>query len=181
VKTTSVTPAELDVLAYKYSTDRMELSKRVATFQDQIAAINRRFLPGIKAAASRATDSQALLRDAIEGSPDLFVKPRTMTLHGIKVGYQKGKGKIEFDDPERVVELIEKLLPDLVSALIETKRVPVKDALKNLSVKDLRRIGCTVEETGDQIVIKAADSEVDKLVARILVEGASDLEEPGHV
>ena len=35
---------------------------------------------------------------------------------------------------------------------------------------ELKRIGVTVEETGDQIVIKPTDSEVDKLVNALLAD-----------
>jgi hypothetical protein len=40
--------------------------------------------------------------------------------------------------------------------------------LKNLTVAELKSLGCTVEETGDRVVVRFADKEVDKLVNALL-------------
>ena len=58
--------------------------------------------------------------------------------------------------------------------MIRTVEEPVKDALAQLPAADLRKLGVQVEEAGDHVYIKAADSDVDKLVAAILKEGAVD-------
>jgi hypothetical protein len=55
---------------------------------------------------------------------------------------------------------------------------PVVDALKQLDVKLLAKLGITVEATGDCVVIKAADSEVDKAVKAILKEVSQPVETP---
>ena len=49
---------------------------------------------------ANVAQADANLKAAIEQAPGLFVKPRTIVLHGLKLGYQKGKGKI---DPYRGV------------------------------------------------------------------------------
>src|SRR5208283_3723611 len=123
-----------------------------------------RLTPGIRAAATVAADVQGELSGAITSHPDLFVKPRTMTLHGIKFGYQKGKGKISWSDEAKVIAAIHRTFAqDTVDTLIATVEKPVKDALANLPAHELKKLGVQVEEAGDYVFIKASDSEVDKL------------------
>lgn len=162
----------IDVAAKAYSQSRETVAERVATYNKEIAAVNRRLLPGIKSASVNAKFFQANLTEQVQAHADLFVKPRTMTLHGIKLGFQKGKGTIEWADDEKLADKIEKLLPELAETLVKTTRKPIAKALQTLDVKTLRALGCTVEETGDFVVVRAVDTAVDKLVARILAEGA---------
>jgi hypothetical protein len=173
---TTITLATIDTFAKNYSVARAQLADDVAVLEEAIAALKRRHVAKIKQSAAVAADAQARLRSAIEGSPELFVKPRTFTLHGIKLGYQKGKGRLECDDTDKVVERITKHFPELQETAVRVKFELVKDALMNLDVATLRKLGCTVTDTGDQVVVKASDTEIDKLVAKLLDEGAKAAE-----
>lgn len=165
----------IDTAAGTYAKARELLAERCMRLEAEVQVIRNRFLPGIKSAAAIAADAQGDLSSEITRHPDLFVKPRTMTLHGIKLGYQKGKGKITWDDDDKVIAAIRRhFAQDLADTLIAKIEQPVKNALAQLPAAELRKLGVTVEEAGDQIVIKASDSEIDKLVARILKEGAVD-------
>lgn len=164
---------EIETLAKEYACARAALAARSVVLNDEVQALYRRKIAGIKACAADAVDCQARLVAAIEKHPDLFVKPRTMTLHGIKLGFQKGKGKIEWDDNEKVLAAIARNYPEQVAEqLIITSRTPSKDALAQLPAADLRKLGVTVADASDFVFVKATDSEVDKLVAKILKEGA---------
>jgi len=168
------TPAVLDVLARKYSESRAVVSTRVADYQEELRALRKRHLPGIKQAAAQASQRQAELSAQIELHPDCFVKPRTMTLHGIKLGFQKGKGRLVVDDNEATVARIEKHFgEDALLYLVVTKK-PKASALIELDAGTLKKLGVTVTDTGDSVVIKSADGEVEKLVAQMLEEGATD-------
>lgn len=156
-----------------YAEAREKLAGMVAELTDGLEALKRNRLPAIKRALQRAAEKEAELRAVIESAPDLFAKPRTVVMHGVKVGWQKGPGKIEFDDPDQVVALIKKRLPDQADVLVATIEKPVRKALQQLSVQQLKSIGCQVEGTDDVVVIKAVDSDVDKLVTALL-RGASE-------
>ncbi len=54
--------------------------------------------------------------------------------------------------------------------LIKTTEKPIKPPLSQLSVVDLKRVGITLEETGDEVAIKAKDSGIDRIVGSILKE-----------
>lgn len=176
--TTQLSITQLEVLCRDYARARGVLAERVTTLRAEVASVKRRRLPGIKTACAEAADLRDQLRIAIKFTPELFVKPRTFTLHGIKVGYQKGKGKLVWDDEEKVVKRILAMVPELDDDLfIETVQKPRKEALLTLDAATLKRLGCRIEGTDDQILVKSADSEVDKLVAQILEEGAKAAEE----
>lgn len=162
------TLADIESRAKTYSEARTKLADIVAALNDGIDALKREHMAALKRAVSRAAERHDDLKALIEDAPDLFTKPRTVIFHGVKIGYQKGKGGIAFDDAAQVVKLIRRHLPEQADALIAVKETPAKDALTNLPVADLKRIGCTVVETGDTIVIKPTDSEVDKMVDALL-------------
>jgi len=159
---------EIQNLTKRLSDARASVSEIVSDVVAEQEAVLRRALPLIKARLARAADRHAALHAAIANSQDLFVAPRTHVFHGIKVGLTKGKGKIEFEDEDQVIKNIHRKLPGQVDTLINITESVMKTALKNLSVADLKSIGCTVEETGDQIVIHATDKAVDKTVKALL-------------
>lgn len=169
--------SQIESLTFKYSKARAELGDLVAVLHDQIEAIKRTHLSQIKQAVGRASARHGELKAAIEANPGAFTQPRTQTFHGIKVGFRKGTGGIEFADDKKVIELIEKHLADLADTLIKTTKAPIKKAIANLDVSQLRKIGCTVAATGDEVVIKPVDGEVEKAVDALLKDATKDEKE----
>lgn len=167
---------EIEARTKVYADARSKLAEVVSTLQEGLDALKKDNLPRIRRQVQRLAELEADLKALIEQAPDLFVKPKTVVLHGVKVGFEKGKGAILFDDEDKVVQLIEKRLPDLAEQLVKTTKKPLKGGLAQLTVQQLKSIGCTVEEAGDQVVIRAVDKDVDKLVTALL-KGAA-VEEP---
>lgn len=173
-----MTIEHIERLTKDYADARDRLATTVETLERRMEGIRRQYLPAIKVQVRKAKERQAALHEAIKESPELFRRPRTVIMHGIRVGFEKGKGKIEWEDPETVVRLIKRHFPkEQVEVLIKTTEKPLKKALSVLSVGELKRIGVTVEETGDVVVIRPVDSEVDKIVAALLKdEDETDIE-----
>ncbi len=167
---------EFEKLAQDLARAQQDLREKVDTLEGIIAQIKKREYPQIRKAAEKAAQVQAALREAIGDHPEYFMKPKTMILHGIRFGFQKGKGAMDWDDDDQVVKLIKRHLPEMQEILIKTTEKPVKKALNGLPAADLRKIGITVEETGDVIFIKFTDSEIDKIVNGILGETEEGLE-----
>jgi hypothetical protein len=157
--------------ARAYAAARAKLAQAVGELQAGLDNLRKNNLPRIKRNLERAAELESELKALVAAAPHHFVKPKTLVLHGIRVGFEKGKGAILFEDDDQVVALIKKKLPDLVDVLVKSTEKPVKAGLKNLTVQQLKAIGCTVEETGDQVVVRAVDSDVDKLV-KALLKGA---------
>ncbi len=167
--------ADIEEKAKAYSKRRATLVQRVLLLNLAIDQLKRKHIPDIKDAVNVTAAAQSELNALLAESPDLFVKPRTVIFHGVKVGYQKQKGKIEIADEEKTILLIRKHLGDQADLLIAIKETVSKDALANIPVSDLKRIGCNVVADTDAVVIKPTDSEVDKLVTALLKDATDEV------
>jgi hypothetical protein len=159
--------------AEAFAQARMLLADKVGALHDGIAALRKDHIPAIKRAVTKAAEAEAALRGLVEANPDLFARPKTQIFSGVKVGFAKGKGSISFDDPDAVVARIRKVMPEQADVLIKTVETPNKAAMGELSASELKRIGCSLTEAGEQVVVKPVDSEVDKLVTALL-KGATE-------
>lgn len=153
---------------------RAQLNDLVSALNAGIEALKADKLPEVNAAINVAAYAWKTLEEEIAEHPELFTKPRSLSAHGIKFGFQKAKGSLEIADPDRTVLLIEKHLPDQVELLIAVKKSPVKDALAQLPAADLKKLGVQVKDTDDVVFIKPAEGGMDKLVKALVasaVEG----------
>jgi len=162
------TLTDIDALTRVYAKSRNKLVQAVMMLNSSIDQLKRKHLPDIKEHVNATAAAQAELKALLEQAPELFVKPRSVIFHGVKVGFAKQKGKIEIADEEKTILLIRKHLADQADVLIAIKETVSKDALANVAVADLKRIGCNVVADTDAVVIKPTDSEVDKLVTALL-------------
>lgn len=144
------------------------LSDRATTLQAELEATTRRKLPGLRSAVAAVAEADADLKTAVERSPALFQKPRSMVLHGLKLGFKKGVGKIGWEDDDQVVKLIRKHFPEQFDVLCKTTEKPIKAALANLTAAELKKLGISVEETGDVVFVNDSTAGVDKLVKALL-------------
>lgn len=162
------TMSEIETLAKSFAEARTALGERYRALDAELETVKRRNLPALKRAAERAANAELRLAAALEESKSLFEKPRSVIVHGIRVGWVKGKGRIVVDDAGRVAGLIRKHMGERFDELVKTVETPVKSALERLSAAELKRIGVEVVEARDQVVIKPADGEVDKLIEALL-------------
>jgi len=168
------TIAEIEIRAKRYAEARERLAAIVGALNEAVEAIKRAELPKLRRAVASAAEAHDGLKALVEAAPELFVKPKTATLHGIRLGYMKGKGGIEWDDGDAVVAAIQKYLPDQAEALIRWTGKPLKEAINQLDVAALKKIGCRVVDTGEIVFIKPADSAVDKMVDALLKDATAE-------
>lgn len=169
---------QIETLTATYATERDALAALVTEMNDAIEQIKRARLAAIKQAVQKARQAQDELHAAIESAPALFEKPRTRTLHGIKVGFTKQRGSVDFDDEAKVIERIRAQLPkDQADILIRVRESVHKPAVYDLSVADLKRLGIRVTDDCDAVVLKPVDGEIDKLISALLAEAAQDVME----
>lgn len=157
---------------------RATMSDIVTALNDRIEALHRQHMRGLKAAVHAVAEQHDKLKALIEEHPALFTKPKTVVMHGLKVGFKKGPGKVEFDDADKVVKLIEKHFPEQVELLAPSERKVSKDALQLMNAVDLKKLGVKVTGTGDAVLIAPVDSQVDKLL-KALLKAATDETEAG--
>ena len=159
-----------------YAEKRTALADTVASLEADIAALKRQRLPVIRRQVAAAAAAEDALRAEIAAAPDLFAKPKTRILHGIKVGYAKAKGRLTYYSAASCVKMIRRHFPDRFDELVKVTETPIKAALSRLSGTDLKKLGARLEETGDTVVISPADSEIDKLVDALLGAATDEAE-----
>jgi len=170
-----MTLLELDTLTKNYADVRLVLSELVADLTAELEAAKRRRLTRLKNLVGTAAAAQNVLFSALEESRHLFEKPRTLVLHGIKVGWQKARGGLEISDPDRTVQLIQRHYTEAeADGLLHIIRRPDKDALAKLPANELKKLAIEVLADGDSVVIKPTDSEVDKIVTALLKDATAD-------
>lgn len=166
---------QITKLTGRYAEAREALSNLVGALNAEVEAAKKVYIRDIRKAVQKTKEVESELRNALLAAPELFTKPRSQVISGIKIGYKKGSGKLEFEDADTVIKLIRKHYPDQADVLIITVEKPAKDALENLSAAELKKLGITVEGTGDVVFVKDTASDVDKLVKALLKD--SDEEE----
>jgi len=165
---------EIDALTKAAADALVIVRERAQKIKDEKESLERRLKPGLTSATIAFKEALSRLKAGIEDSGDLFKSPRTLQLHGFKIGFAKGKGKMEIEDADHAVALIKKYFPDQAERLIKVTEKPVKEALNTLSAAELRKLGITVIEAGDYVVVRPVDTDIDKFVKSIL---SSDDEE----
>lgn len=161
-----------------YADNRELLALRVANLHTEIEELKRKHMPEILEAAGDTANVKETLAALIDESRELFAKPRSVIISGIRVGLKKGSGKNEIEDEEATIRLIHAHMPKKDWPLyIKTVEKVIKKPLEDLDGVTLKKIGVKVEGTGDVILIKATDSDVDKLVNAMLKEAAGQAEE----
>jgi len=161
--------------ARDYADVRGELSTVVTSLNEKIEALTREKLPALKRLAARAAERHAELEAALLAARQLFEKPRTTVFHGIKVGFRKNEGRIEFDDANALVKRIQELLA-APEKYLRTVTTPDKEVLATLPGHALKRLGCRLVETTDVVVIKPVAGDLEKQITALL-KGAIETEE----
>lgn len=164
----STTIADIEIMARSASEARAELKDMVAQIEEETRALRRIYQKKLLRLIATAAGAETALLDAVAESPTLFERPRSVTLHGIKCGWQKGRGELVYDDANKVCALIQKHFPEQMDTCVKITMAPVKTALAMLPAADLKRIGVQIVETGDSAYIKPMDGEVAKLVDKLL-------------
>ena len=110
------------------------------------------------------------MRQAILSRPDLFEKPRTQAVDGIKFGIRKQTGAIQYADEAQVVKRIRQKLPDQADTLVRVRETVDKTQLRKLPARQLAQLGVTIEDPVDEVTIAAVEGDIDKLVDALLDE-----------
>ena len=151
---------------------------RASTLETAIAAaitpIYQKHLAGIDAAAEEEAAARAELQAMIDVSPQLFSKPRSLSVDGVKCGYRKQEDSLDWDDEANVITRIRALpeLVDLAPVLVRTEEALVITALAELDARTKTRIGIRLIPGIDQPFISFGDSDVEKMVKAILADAA---------
>ena len=162
--------AEIEAITTSYANVHNKLAETVQTMEKEIDAVKFKWLNTIRPLAVNTAQEKAVLFTAIDESRHLFIKPRSYTIAGIKVGLQKKKTRIEIADEDKTIELIRKKLTDKADLLIKEEPKLIIKAVENLTEKELKAIGITVPEETDEIIIKSDADKIEKFINELIKE-----------
>lgn len=175
--TAATLPATMDDIvalarAYARSRDALEAAgEEIKELQRKAVRSRIRGLRGRVAETAAAHDA---LSAAIKARPDLFVRPRTVAVDGVKFGFRKQAGAIEIGDEGQAIKRLRQKFPDREEATINVKESLDKKALRKMPAADLARIGVSIDSPVDHVVIDVAESDIDKLVAALIDDAGPD-------
>ncbi len=159
--------SNIDDLAGRLNDQTTQLEAAISDLESDLEAVKAKHLRGLKLLARSVAVANASLIGEIEANPGLFEKPRTLVLHGIKVGLGTSRGRLEWDDDDTVVRLIRKHHKDDADVLLQTTVAPKKDVLRTLPAGDLARLGCRIVGAGDQVIVRREAGDVEKLIEKL--------------
>lgn len=162
--------AEIMALAKTFAAARDETE----TLADTIVAEQRKALRSRLRSLQRRIAEQAAaeeaLRAAIEGRPDLFIRPRTVAVEGVKFGLRKQPGAVNVGDEAKAIQRLRDKSPRQADALISVKETLDRKALRKLTAAELAQIGVTVERATDEVTISTGAGHLDKIIDALLAD-----------
>jgi len=174
-----MTLQEIEAITSDYSAKYDQLSRFVEDLESELRKLKRQRRERLKRLVQEASNARAALKLALGDGKDLFDKPRTRILHGVKVGWRKQKGKLTWGDDAQLVKKIRAAYEDDAGVLVATVEKPRRETLEKLPAAELKRLGIAVEDDKDEVVIKAMTGDIDRLVSLLLDEG-EDAEDLGE-
>jgi len=169
--TTPVTLREIGELCRAYADAREALEEVAEEIRSEQRAAVRRKMYMLNRRIAEVSAAKDALREAVTSAPALFEKPRTRAIEGVKVGYRKMPGRVEFSEESKVIARIRARLAGREAELIRIKERLDLGALKKLNGPELATIGARIVDVDDEIVIAAAADDLDKLVDALLADG----------
>jgi len=164
--------AELTPLCEALSEELGLLSKTVSATQTKMRKVLSDARAGIETRTERINALEEKIRALIDGNRSAFKKPKTRTLGGIRVGLRRKTGKVVYDcDDDTMVARIRDAFGRSAGPYLETKSVPVKDALRNLPEEERKKLGVQIVDDTDEVQVKPAESDARKLAAALLDGG----------
>jgi hypothetical protein len=159
---------EIEDAAAEYRRSLDHLLDVSSALDRRLREVQAEHAPVLRRAANQAAQDGAVLENLVAEAPEFFEKPRTRTLHGIRVGFQRTNASLSIPNEGQTVARIKELLPGRQSDLVEVKEKPKKRNLWALGRSMLERIGVTVQPEGEKIVVRPAESEAMKMAEQML-------------
>lgn len=164
------TLADIANLTGKLQEAHTKLCEAVTEMNHDIELVRQSHLSRLKRCVARAKELRSAVIAAIESTPALFIKPKSLILHGIKVGFKKLPDGILITDEATTIDLITTHCPELLPTLVRTTEALNKKHLATLPPDTLQQIGVSIEPGAEETMAVPVDSNVDRLVKALMAD-----------
>lgn len=144
-----------------------------AEIKSVIAPILEKYKGTVDTYAVAEVAARATLDGLLIAAPNLFVKPRSLTVDGVRCGYLKAPDTLDWDDDDAVIARIKALRPDLVPVLIRSRESLIIDALAGLDANALVTFGIRTVTGADAHFMTVGDNDAEKLTRIVIAAAAS--------
>lgn len=164
---------QIERLAEACSTAESHLNDEMQILDHELKEVAKSHRKVLTAAVRATKKAYADLANAVAESPELFGKPKSRVLHGIKVGYKKDKDSFEVASEEHTISRIRQQLPELEILLVKSEESVIKAALKQLTDAQLIEIGVLKHIGENKPFCEAEEGDWEKAV-RDLIKSAKE-------
>ena len=139
--------------------EKAKLHKTLLTETNEISAVIRKKI-------TESTDPyiEEQIKQELTANKDLFKKPKTKVIHGLKLGFRKGKGKLIINDEDALIKKLKRDYHDDIGALVKKTETIVKSGIEKLDARELKRLGVTIENASDEVVFSIVEDSIDDLL-----------------
>ncbi|SDI52462.1 hypothetical protein [Propionivibrio dicarboxylicus] len=171
----TITLENIRAAAERLAAAHVATTARASLLQDEIKTavkpIYERHRSGLDAAAEEEARARDDLQQMLDAAPQLFKKPRSIVVNGVRSGYRKEEDSLYYADEKAVIARIRALFPEQADLLVRTEETLVSDALTQLDAKSRSQVGISLITGADKSFITIGDSDVEKL-AKTLISDA---------
>lgn len=171
-----------------YAKTRRAALDVAGAMQAEIEAVQARFAKQLRKAVTRMTEEHEALFKVIESNEHLFDIKKSITVDGIKVGFQVGKSKLVIADKNGAATLLmnmvniayrqgDKAFSEKLQAAVKTEYVLVDTAIKELDARMLEMIGATLKPATNDVLIKPQEKDSSKAIDSIINAVLGDIDE----
>lgn len=166
-----VTLVTIEQSCAKLASARSALNAKLVELQSEMDAARRRRIKNIRKAIAKVEELTEATRDLVASAPQLFEKPKSALLAGIKVGYQQSKPRLDIPDVDETLLRIQRLMPATAGTYIQTEEKPIRAALAQLPAAMQKRLGVTLIEGEDEVIVRPQDTDLEGLCKTLLGAG----------
>lgn len=147
---------------------------RAALCQDEIKSaiqpIYDRHRGGMDAAAEEEATAHRALLNLLDAAPQLFDKPRSISVNGVRAGYRKSEDTLDWGDDAALIKRIRALLPAQADLLIRTEETLVIDVLAQLPAAAHQKLGINRITGADNPFVSIGAADVEKLAQALIAD-----------
>jgi len=158
-------------LARKYKLAYEALHSETQSLIDELTLVKEEHFSKIYRQLKQVQKIKRQLITALDDNHQLFVKPKSLVLHEVRLGFKVSKEDYVFDDEVAVIEAIkDQFPPNAVQALVGSREYLRKSALADLTSEDLQAIGVEKVEASDEAFVRPEKTLDEKFINSLLQE-----------
>ena len=152
---------------------RASLEATVLRMRERQREAVREDMEALRVEAAEYSAARDELEAMVGDAARLFRKPKSRSMHGVKVGFRKKVGKLVLEDERLTIDGLRELLPkSQTDLLIRVAESVDKTALKDIDLTpaQIKRLGISITRDTDEPFVTVAKGDLDKVVDALLAE-----------